>query len=341
MDVFSTNALIGVVQDLKQTVSVEVLNRFFPRASYEATEEIHFDLIDNKRRLAPFVSPLVAGQVVAANGHVTKTFKPAYVKPKMVWQPQQALKRPAGAPLAAVLDPMNNTRIAVANMLVDQINMCKRRFLVMAMEALRTGKVTVSGELYQTVVVDFGRAAGHTITLTGGNRWGQTGIKPLDSLVDWQQLALQNCGAQLRDVIMSVDTWKIFRIDADVKDRLATQRKLGEVPTMDQGAPQQPGLNFMGTIDGFNIYTFSDWYRDASDVEQAMLPAGTVILTGPELEGVQAFGGILDESAGYRAMDFFPKSWVENDPPVRFVMTQSAPLMVPTRVNASLCATVL
>ena len=40
-------------------------------------------------------------------------------------------------------------------------------------------------------------------------------------------------------------------------------------------------------------------------------------------------------------MPYFSKSWVEEDPAVRYLMLQSAPLVVPYRVNASLCAKVL
>ena len=54
------------------------------------------------------------------------------------------------------------------------------------------------------------------------------------------------------------------------------------------------------------------------------------------LGGVQAFGAIVDEDAGYQAVRSHTKSWTEKDPSRRLIMMQSAPLVVPTRVNASL-----
>jgi len=60
-----------------------------------------------------------------------------------------------------------------------------------------------------------------------------------------------------------------------------------------------------------------------------------------QIEGYRAFGAIRDEAAGFQAVPYYVKSWLEEDPAVRFIMMQSAPLVVPYRVDASLCATVL
>jgi hypothetical protein len=55
---------------------------------------------------------------------------------------------------------------------------------------------------------------------------------------------------------------------------------------------------------------------------------------------VQHYGAIKDEAAGMQALDYFSKSWTQPDPAVRFLMLQSAPLVVPYRVNATLAAKV-
>ncbi|HHN72503.1 MAG TPA: major capsid protein, partial [Thermopetrobacter sp.] len=78
-DLFSTDVLIRVVRDLKAPPQF-LLDRFFPIVQTEESEEIHFDVENRTRRIAPFVSPVVAGKVVASEGFETKTFKPAYIK---------------------------------------------------------------------------------------------------------------------------------------------------------------------------------------------------------------------------------------------------------------------
>lgn len=337
MNIFDTAVLTRVVASL---IGVQpfLLNSFFRTEQNETSEEIHFDVETGKRRVAPFVSPVVAGKVVESKGFTTSTFKPAYIKDKRVFDPGRPLKRAIGEQIGGALSPSERIQAMLAYELNDQVEMVLRRLELMAVSALRTGAITVSGDQYPTQNVNFGRDASLTVVLTGGNRWGQAGINPLNSLQDWALLVAKASGADARQVIMDVDAFKTFAADANVQkllDRFRGQDALN--PTV-SGA----GGRYMGSTGDFDIYVYADWYEDpTTGVVTPYLPSGTVILTGPDLEGVRAFGAIRDEEAGYQAMPYFPKSWVEKDPAVRYLLMQSAPLPVPYRINASLSATVL
>lgn len=336
-DLFTTNLMTRVVQSLilPQT---GLLTRYFTEMQQDQTEEIHFDVEKKRRRLAPFVSPLREGKIVEGAGFTTNTFKPAYVKDKRVFDSNRPMKRSIGEQIGGSLDPATRLQMILGYELKDQMEMLTRRQEVMASEALRTGKVTVVGDGYPSVLVDFGRAAGHTVVLSGGARWGQAGVNPLNLLQDWALTVQQACGAAPIDVIMTIDVWKIFRADAEVQKRLDQFRGNS---TMVRDSSVNAGLDFKGVIDGFNVFTYADWYIDDNNAEQPILPAGTVIMSSAQVEGVRCYGAIRDEEAGYQALPYFPKSWVEKDPAVRYLLMQSAPLMVPYRVNASFCATVL
>lgn len=330
---------MGVVASLIEPPSF-FLDRFFNRISTDDSEEIHFDVIEKTRRLTPFVSPLVEGKVVESQGFVTNTFKPAYLKDKRVWNGTRALKRSPGEQIGGSLSPMDRTRALLAFDLQDQVQMLTRRLEVMAAQALVTGTVTVAGDLYPTQVVNFGRQSANTVVLTGSALWDAAGVNPLDNLQDWALIVLQACGAMPTDIIMDVAAWKIFRGNPQVTARLNLQRVYQAPPTMAQDAQMKEGGVFMGTIDGFNIWVYAGYYLDQANTQQLIIPNRTVLMATPQIEGVRAFGAIRDEEAGYQAVPYFPKSWVEKDPAVRYLLMQSAPLVVPTRPNASLCATV-
>jgi hypothetical protein len=113
MDIFSTNVLVGVVQSLIRPPSF-FLDRFFPTIQQENTEEIHFDLDNGKRRIAPFVSPLVAGKIVESRGFTAKTFRPAYVKDKRVFDTSRPLRRAMGEQIGGSLSPEQRIQATLA-----------------------------------------------------------------------------------------------------------------------------------------------------------------------------------------------------------------------------------
>jgi hypothetical protein len=338
-DVFSTDVLTAVLQSLLGNPQF-LLDRFFGITQAEASEQIHFDVIQGKRRVAPFVSPLVEGQVVASQGFVTNTFTPAYIKDKRVFDMNRPLKRMPGEQIGGTMSPADRVRALIAFDMQDQLNMLRRRLEVMCGEVLTTGKSTISGDKYPTQVVDFQRSATHTIT--ANPLWSAATPPILNNLQDWAQVVLEDTGVFPNDVIMTVDVWKVFRADAGVTNVLNIFRRYVDLPSVMPMAQVTEGGVQMGNLEGFNIWVYSGWYVDpATGNELPILPPGTVILCSPTLEGVQAFGAIRDEEVGLQPVPYYVKSWIQPDPAVRYVMLQSAPIMVPFRPNASFMAKVL
>lgn len=336
MDIFTTGVLQRVVAELPAPAPF-VLNSFFRTEQRETSEEIHFDVDTGKRRLAPFVSPIVAGQVVASRGFRTSTFKPAYIKDKRVFDSNRPFKRAMGERIGGDMAPAQRLQALLAFDLQDQLEMLTRRLEVMAVEALRRGKVTVEGDLYPTVELDFGRDATLTKALLTTARWGESGVSPLDDLQAWSLLVTEKSGATANTVVMDIEAWKLFAADAKVQKLLDRFRGADQLNPTVTGE----GGRFMGNVGDFDIWVYAGWYENpANGVLTPYLPNYTVIVTGPDLEGTRAFGAIRDEEAGFQALPYFAKSWVEKDPAVRYLLMQSAPLTVPYRVNASLCATV-
>jgi hypothetical protein len=339
MDIFSTDVLVEIVRSLKLPAA-GFAARYFTSTAQSEVEQIHFDIENKTRRMAPFVSPLVAGKVVKSHGFQTSTFKPAYVKDKRIFSPNRALKRAMGETIGGGQYSMaERMQMLLVSDLQDQIEMLERRSEWMAVKAMMDGKVVVSSPDYPAVEVDFGRKAEHTVTKPAGSLWSDTGINPLDDLQDWSDTMVKSTGVALTDVTMDIDTWKVFRKHAEVKSRLDRYRGNS---TMTQDAHQKEGMVFQGMVDQFAIYTYSGWYVDPETSEETpFLPAGTVIgAAGDMVEGVRHYGAILDHDS-LTSVPYFAKSWLEDDPSARFLLMQSAPLLVPYRINATFRAKVL
>ena len=180
--------------------------------------------------------------------------------------------------------------------------------------------------------------------LAGGSRWGEAGVNALDNLEDWVARIQEKSGAVGRTVIMDALAWRVFKADPKV-EKLLDIRRLRDAADLALG-PIAFGqgndlARYVGTIGDLDFWVYNDRYVDDNDAVQKLLPDYTVLIGSPtQLEGTRCYGAIQDEKAGYRAQRFFSKSWLEEDPAVRWLLLQSAPLIVPYRPNASFCATV-
>ena len=339
-DIYSTSVLVGVVRSLFG-VPQFLLDRYFPTTQTEVSEEIHFDQEESRRRIAPFVSPYVEGQIVASRGYITKAFSPAYIKDKRVVDMARPFKRAVGENFGGTMSPAARLRAHIAGELADQRNMIDRRLEVMAAKVLVDGKILIEGEKYPPTMVDFQRSGTHVVT--AAPLWSDTaGSKPLDDLTNWAALALQDTGVMLLDVIMSPQAYAKFKANTQVKDQMQLYRRANDLPSLAPGRPLEEGGVYMGQIDTFNIWVYAGWYVDPADNnEKSIWPSNKLVMTSPAYSGVRCFGAIRDERAGLQPMEYFPKSWIQEDPSVRFLLMQSAPLLVPYRVNASVTATVL
>lgn len=337
MDQFSTAYLMTVVSLLNRPSSF-LLDLYFPQIAESETETVDFDVVTHGRRLAPLVSPVVEGQVVQESGVKSGSVKPAYLKPKTPLAAAGALRRQPGEQIGGGMSAMDRQEARIARTLLDHIQQITRRKEWMAASVLNSGSLTLSGEKYPERVVDYGRNVALSITLTTTARWGEAGVSPWDDLQDWALLVLQHGGVGVVDVTMGVKAWGLFKADAKVEKQLDYRHDIAA--RLNSRMHTNVGGVYQGSIGGLNFYTYAEFYVDDAGATQKMIGDYDVIAGGPGLEGVQAHGAIQDDNAGFVAAEYFPTSWVPNDPPVRQVMTQSAPIIVPSNVNGMLRATV-
>jgi hypothetical protein len=336
LSVYSTIALLGVVNKLEQFQPF-LLNLFFPEVALFNDEKIALDKVAKGLSLAPFVSPMVGGKIQRGKGSTTVMFAPACLKPKDVVDPSRMIKRMPGEGIGGVLSTEQRRDAIVTDITLDQRNKISRRLEWMAAQVLLTGKVVVEGDDYPTVEVDFKRDAANTITKTGAGAWGAAGVSPVDQLEEFAHKA----EAPITTVVMGKTAWKHLRADlkGDNKDLLDTRR--GSRSQMELGPSAGMDVSYKGTLGSdMEIWVYTGQYDDADGNKKTFIGDNQVILGSPAIEGVRAFGAILTPGAGYKAMEYYPRHWVGQDVEMEFIETQSAPLIIPARPDASVCATV-
>lgn len=339
MDLYTTTALVRIVDRIRMPRPA-ILDTFFPQIVEQETEEIAFDVIPEGRRVAPFVSPLVAGKIVQSKGFKTRTFKPAYVKDKRAIDPRRPLRRQVGEIIGGNpgTTAQNREAAILASELADQVDMLTMRLELMAVDALLDGKVIVTGEGYDAVEVDFGRHEDLTEVLLTTARWGESNVSPHADIQAKRKAVLQRSGEEVTDMIFGVDAFDLYVKDPEVKGLLDINYR-GGTSELERLAHIRDGISFQGKLGaaGPNIWTYSQTYEDAAGNEQNVIDPYQVIggSTNPRSSGVRYFGAIIDPKHNYGARQYAVKSWLEEDPACRMLLMQSAPLTVPTRVNAT------
>lgn len=339
---YSTRALLGVMysDEVARPPSNYWLNLCFPSEITFDTEYVDFTQITAQRKLAPLVVPTVQGKPMYSAAETRSQIKPAYVKPKDAISASRVIKKVAGLGelnYTSNMTPQARYNALVGDILNEHRRGIERRWEWLASEAIQHGMVTLVGEDYPETVVDFGRASGHTVTLTGGNRWGQSGVSILGNVETWKKTVRDaKFGGPTNRITVGTGAWDLMRNDSEIRDLLKTDYRPENTGglSLNLGIVEGLDVEFVGRLSGTtDVYVYSDYYQDNDGTVVPFMDPDDIVLTGPGVQGVRCFGAIQDIEAGFATSRIFPKMWNKHDPSGTFIMSQSAPLMVPINTN--------
>lgn len=341
-DTYSTAYLLGAYGVIDRP-NPFLYNRFFTMEQQFDTLEVYFDKVERARRLAPVVSPLVQGKAERLRGYYTNSFRPAYVKPKHVIEPDRVLRRRPGETLLGSLSAAERRDRIVLDTLQVQDDQITRREEYMAAQLLLTGSVTVIGEDYPAQVVSMGRPSGNTVALTGGATWGSPGVDPFANLRTWSALMQNNSGFAPTSVIMDPLAWNLFLTKSPTVTSIMNsfRQTSGNVDLAGRvvgGVGNEAVLG--GVLGQFEFWVYQQFYTDDLGNVIKFIPDNTVIMANAEgCQGTRLYGAIQDVRS-LEALPRYPKMWVAEDPSAEYMMTQSAPLPVLGWAEATFAATV-
>lgn len=361
IDILTSRQLALVRTDNRNaSVPTYFLDNFFNGGILLSTaEEIAFEEIPTTRTIAPFVQPTEQGRPIYRRlGSRVKTFRPAYIKPKDPLRATDNMIRLPGEMIPGGLTGNYMTPAArraqnIVNIVRFQDDSIRRTWDWMACCAIRDGFVNINYAADQqlpNVRVDFGRDAAHTEIRSTGSFWGDAGVSILEHLEDiTATMASAEFGAAPVKMLIGSAAYKPFMNavrTGELKDQMDTRYR-GDTTTnlqrglISTGNPAQPAT-FIGSIGAIQIYLFSGTFLDPkTNTTVPMMDPRDIILTGPDVGGIRCFGAIQDKAAGLLPTDIFTKMWDEEDPSAEYIMSQSAPLMVPVNPNQTYRARVV
>jgi len=341
LDLFQTRYMLRQLEIMKPPQSF--LSNWFPDTVFHNSEFVDIDVYKGQRKMAPFVSPNHQGVLSTRVGYSTRTIKPPYIKLKRPTEAADIIKRSVGENPFSNTSPQERAAMILAQDLQDLTWEIERRQEWMRAQVLMTGKFTLVGEGFDQVDIDMLQDAGNQFT-TGEitATWDNTSTaRPLKDLRDMNRVIVQNTGKSARDVVMGQDAFDAFIRCDEVQDEINLRRISGNAFL--SSVTDDMGATLHGDISGFQIWTYNEWYLDEASAEQPMIPAKKLFMAPRNLRAGDSYGAILDLSVpgGVASLRFWPKSWEEEDPSVRWVMVQSAPVAVVHEIDGVVNATVL
>lgn len=304
---------------------------FVKERNVHDTVRLVFDTVFGKNEIAPFVSRKSSGHVVGRDGYTSLTHFAPYIKEKCEVTEEDADTREPGT---TGFDGISSTDAILARDL-DELDMrIATQEERMISDALHNGTVTVQGNDVD-YTIDYKRPAGHTIELTGANRWptilaggtASTLYTAIDANIrTWVQTMIANSGKSPNMILCDANAGIL--ISTAYASQLDTRR-------VDYGyiKPEQMdeyNATYLGEIYGvgyrLKVYVYQGFYT-VNGSSTNFMSDHTVILANRNSPVTMEYGKISNlkaKSQGFKARRF-PNRWMEPDGSAEYITLESAP----------------
>lgn len=340
IDMFEPRTLLAAVQNSKRAPSV-LRDHFFGNVRTFDTKTVDVDIAySDERTLADFTSVEMGATFNERPGYVTRTYRPAYIAPARICTAEDALKRAPGENLYADMGPEARAAAIVARDLTDLDKQISRREEWMASKALFEGKIAFGGKGADAEISYWPEEEAKKPFTEVATKWGETGADPLGDIAAIADTVADRCEYFPSEVWVGskaiIPLMKAIKAD---KGFDALNIVMGNIN------PQTNTQNFYSTFGYINVngvqmkvIVYKGSYFDGTKTVH-YVPDDEILVAAPEAETIRAYGvipvaDVAANTTSYVTGDRVPSSWVEAKTGSRVIKLASAPVLIPTEVQA-------
>ncbi|WFS63451.1 major capsid protein [Pseudodesulfovibrio thermohalotolerans] len=306
---------------------------FFTRRNTHETKKVETEMVRKGKKLFPFVSDVAGGKLVPRRTRGKLTVECPRIRPKDAFTAPDLLSKTAPGEIAYVnnpnaLTPEQRVERAIVDQLTEFRDGIERTIEFMCARVATTGKLTVV-QPDLSFEIDFLMPSGNKVVLTGDDLWSAaSGVAILTQLEGFATDLIGEESGLPADILMcGTNAWKTLFGKQDFRDVLDNRRiDLGHLSPM-------IGKSYKGNVGNLDIYVNSDKYEDESGTLQPMLHPDYIVL-GSSLGDARIEFGVPQELPCPGPMEFFAKSYIQEDPSQLMLVGESNPLPNPRNVGA-------
>lgn len=354
LDIFKTHYLLAAVETNLTPARTFLRDRYFPTndaTDLFATEDVLVEYKDGNKKVAPFVAPRHKGITILRSGSYMERYTPPLTAPRRVLTIDDLNRRGFGEALMSDLTPEQRQATLLMKDMDELSEMITRREEVMAAEIMTTNKCVMkhyADDLTKPVeekVLQFYDGETNPAEYVPGVKWDAAGAKIIDDIHAMIGM-LSSRGLPATDLIVSSDVAAAIINDETIQKFFDIARyNVGtfQPEELPNGVSRILVLNVYGR--NINIYAYDESYENEDGEDTPLIPAGTVILTAPNV-GRTMYGAVtqVEQTDGqfhtYKGRRI-PKYLSDPVKDVRTITISSAPLLIPNNINPWIVAHVL
>lgn len=310
---------------------------FFTGRDYPLTNLIEFDFRRGRRKMAPFVAPLIGGKLMERQGFETRFFRAPRIAPVRALRTPDLEARLPGETVYSQRSPADRAAELLAEDAIFCDEAISRREEWMCRNVLVNGAITVTADNGYQMVVDYtqssaGAANNHYVPAV---KWDQAGSDPLDDLEKARLATIKDSGIQPNVALFGVNAAKVFIRNAQVATLLDKIRY--QIATIEPIIQSQSVVRF-GRVPGLELYEYAEYFEDDVGTIFPMLPDNFVMLLSTNVPNKIVYGAFtqLEDAKAKRFVTYnnarIPFVYGDEEGGALFYRLTSLPLPMPADI---------
>jgi hypothetical protein len=285
---YSTRTLLEAFEQ-GPIVSTFLRDTFFKGREYPPTSTIEFDFRRGRRKMAPFVAPLIGGKVMERQGYETRLFTAPRIAPVRALRIPDLEPRLIGETIYSGRTEADRAAELIAEDSEFLDDAIARREEWMCRQVLINGGITVTAENGYTQAINYlessaGATGNHeTIAI----KWDQANSDPLADLQTARLNMIKFSGISPDVALFGTNAASVFTRNASVQQLLDNRRfELGTV----QPVIQSDAVIRFAIVPGMECYSYAEYFEDDAGTLFPMLPPDLVMLLSTKVQGKIVYG---------------------------------------------------
>lgn len=276
------------------------------------------------------------------NANKMTEIEPAYVQELTTITASELKYRLAGEAIGGSLSPNSRLAVLYAKELKKHVDAIDTLLEIWACNALLSGGYAVASDYYQRSPISFGRSASLMPTaLSSTDRWFISGAvgataKPLSNIQTVLDLLYSVSRTRATDIILGANARRGFMGSQEVKD-LCTNDYRTSKAEISLDPRTYVGLEWIMQIpqSKINIWSYANTYTNDADSTVDFFNPNAIVFIDSNAFGGTQFNGLIENMKFLEASESYSYAEYKEKGKGIDIVTESAPLIYPTRKNAS------